>query len=72
MISPEYSEMREAYRRVNGLKVAAVDNQSPKTFKMGKLITENRRNNSYALEEHIKNLASLQRRICDIGSVNIF
>lgn len=64
-----YSEVRETFRRVQSLKKGAVDSKQPKSFHMSKKINENRRRNMFNFEEHIKNLASLQRRINSIGSI---
>ncbi len=57
--SPEYSEIRETFRRVNQIKRGAVDNQKPKTYNLSKKLNDNRRRNMHDFEEHIKNLASL-------------
>ena len=69
--SPQYSEVREAFRRVKSVKQAEIDNRKPDTFKLSKKLRENRRRNQHEYEEHIKNLASLQRRISSIGSVRL-
>jgi len=70
MNSPEYSEVREAFRRVNSLQKGSIDSKKPKTFHLSKKLNQNRRRNMHHFEEHIKNLASLQRRISSIGSIN--
>jgi hypothetical protein len=61
--------VREAFKRVNQLKSGLVDNKKPKTYKLSKKLNENRRRNIHDFEEHIKNLASLQRRLTSLGSV---
>jgi hypothetical protein len=68
--SPEYSEVREAFKRVKQLKSGLVDNKKPNTYKLSKKLNENRRRNMHDFEEHIKNLASLQRRLTSLGSVS--
>lgn len=68
--SPEYSEVREAFKRVNQLKSGLVDNKKPKTYNLSKKLNDNRRRNMHDYEEHIKNLASLQRRLTSLGSVS--
>ena len=68
-ISPEYAEIRETYRRVHSVKKGGIDAKKPKCFHLSKKLTENRRRNMFHFEEHIKNLASLQRRLNSIGSV---
>ena len=70
--SPEYSEVREAFKRVKQLKSGLVDNKNPKTLKLSKKLNENRRRNMHDFEEHIKNLASLQRRLTSLGSVSFW
>ena len=66
--SPEFREVRETFRRASTCK-GGVDHRKPKSFHMSKKINENRRRNMFHFEEHIKNLASLQKRINSIGSV---
>jgi hypothetical protein len=70
MWSPKYSEVRETFRRVKQIKQGDIDNSRPKTFQLAKKINENKRRNQHEFEEHIKNLAALQRRISSIGSVS--
>ena len=45
MSSPEYSEIRETYRRIKSIKTAAIDNKKPSTYKLSKKINDNRRRN---------------------------
>ena len=68
--SPEYSEIRETFKRVKRLKSGDVDTKTPVSFNLSKKLNDNRRRNIHDYEEHIKNLASLQRRMGSIGSVN--
>jgi hypothetical protein len=56
---------------VKHLKNGDVDNKKPKSYNLSKKLNENRRRNMHDFEEHIKNLASLQRRINSIGTVRI-
>jgi hypothetical protein len=43
--SPEYSEIRETFKRVSQLKNGNVDNKKPVSYHMSKKLTENRRRN---------------------------
>ena len=70
-----FSEVREVFRRIkdvkNGSKYdqgSAVDNKRPVSFKLSKKLTENRRQNQYEVTEHVKNLASLQRRLSSMNN----
>ena len=75
----EFSEVREAFRRVRGVSSGyeyrhegiSVDNLKPVTFKLSKKLTENRHPNQFALNEHVKNLASLQRRLSTVNNINM-
>ena len=57
--SPEFSEVREAMRRVRNVTKGDTDHAKPNTYNLSKKLTQNRRRNMFHFEEHIKNLASL-------------
>eukprot|EP00357_Protocruzia_adherens_P030023 CAMPEP_0114992962 /NCGR_PEP_ID=MMETSP0216-20121206/12250_1 /TAXON_ID=223996 /ORGANISM="Protocruzia adherens, Strain Boccale" /LENGTH=151 /DNA_ID=CAMNT_0002356521 /DNA_START=29 /DNA_END=481 /DNA_ORIENTATION=+ len=64
----DYGEVREAFRRVSVVK-KGLDNGKPKTFKMSKKLSQNRnRKPNFEQTEHMNNLASLQRRLGNLGS----
>lgn len=65
--SPEFSEVRETFRRVYHAK-GGTDNKKPKTMKYRDSFLKYRKKNNHDLEEHYKNLSSLQRRLGHIGS----
>ena len=67
--APEYAEIRETFKRLQNLKKGGVDHHKPKCFHLSNNLSKNRRRNMHDFEEHIKNLASLQRRIDAIGGV---
>ena len=65
-----FIEVREAFRRVKEIKQgvsytkgSSVNNTKPVSFSMTKKLTETKNNNHYAINEHIKNLAALQRHL---------
>jgi hypothetical protein len=68
MYSPEYTEVRETFRRAHIAK-SGTDSRKPKTMKYLDSFLKNKKRNTYELEEHYKNLTSLQRRLGHIGSV---
>lgn len=67
----QFSEIRETFRRVKEIQQgktylhvgSSVNNARPTSFKMAKKLAENRRPNQFAVTEHVKNLASLSRRL---------
>ena len=69
MNSPEFAEIRETYRRVYHAR-GTVDNNQPKTMKFLDTFLRHKKKNIYELEEHYKNLSSLQKRLGWIGSVS--
>lgn len=68
--SPEFSEVRETFRRAYHAK-SGTDNRKPKTMKYLNTFLKNKKKNTYELDQHYKNLTSLQRRLADIGSVSL-
>ena len=62
---PEIENVKELRRRLLDVRnrESLFEESQPKTFKMSKQLTENRRRNEHELQEHIMNLAALQRRI---------
>lgn len=68
---PDYAETRYAFKKIHSLKTGDIDTKPPRTFHLSSKLTENRRPSQFTSEEHIKNLASLHRRIKSIGSVTV-
>ena len=74
----EFAEVKEAMRRVRDIKTgrnyhhagSCVDRRKPETFALSKKLLENKRSNHFALNEHVSNLASLQRRLSSMGNVS--
>jgi hypothetical protein len=71
MNSPEFAEVRETFRRVYQVK-GDTDTKKPKTMKYRDSFLKYKKKNTYELDEHYKNLTSLQRRLGSIGSVSEF
>ena len=69
-LSPEFEEQRYIFKRIKALKSGDIDTKEPETYHLSRKLTENRRASQFSNEEHIKNLASLHRRIQSIGSVS--
>ena len=67
--SPSYSMVRATFRTIAGMKKGGVDHKQPATYTLRKKLSQNKKPNNYAMEEHNKNLMSLTRRMQDIGSV---
>ena len=74
-----FVEVREAFRKVQEIVSGrsyqhqgnSVDNKQPSSFKLAKKINANRRPNQYAITEHVKNLASLSRRLNSINNLQM-
>ena len=68
LYSPEFSEIRETFRRVHFVK-GGTDTNKPKTMKFRETFLKYKKKNNHDLEEHYKNLSSLQKRLGHLGSV---
>ena len=71
--------MRETKRRIKDIQAgrtyehygSAVNNKKPETFALSKKLAEHRRPNQYVITEHVKNLASLQRRLQNLNDISM-
>ena len=70
-----FQEVKETFRRIRDVKTGLtyelgqkVNNRKPETFSLSKKLNDNRRNNQFAVTEHVKNLASLQRRLSSLNN----
>ena len=70
IMAQNFAEQRETFKRIANVKQGATDHKPPTTFKMAKKLQVNKqaKANNYQHETHLKNLASLQRRIQHVGS----
>ena len=66
---PEFSEVRETFRRAYHAK-SGTDTKKPKTMKFLDTFLKNKKKYDYELDQHYRNLSSLQKRLGSIGSVN--
>ena len=66
----KFSEQRETFKRVANIKSGGTDSSKPKTFAKSKALQRNRafNQNNHAQEEHLRNLAALQKRMNAVGS----
>jgi len=62
--------VREIRRGGSNYYSKGCDCSPPKTFKMTQKLIENRRPNMHDMNEHAVELASLQRRLAEIGNVS--
>lgn len=72
----DFVEVRETFKRIRQVqagtgKESSLNNKTPETFALVKKIAENRRPDQFAVTEHVKNLASLQRRIEGINNAQM-
>jgi len=70
IFNPNFGEVREAFKRVAGMKKGVTNSSKPKTYELGRKLSLNKKRNNFHMDEHLKNLASLQKRIGDLGSAN--
>ena len=71
MHDPDFAEVRETFRRAFYAK-SGTDNKKPKTMKYRETFLKHKKKNLHELDEHYKNLTSLQRRLGSIGSVSSY
>jgi hypothetical protein len=70
--SPVFAEQRETFKRIANVKTGYTDHGAPKSFTRAQKMSQNKRQkmftSSYHQMEHMKNLASLNRRMNEVGS----
>jgi hypothetical protein len=68
---PEFSEVKVLRRRLNEVKrrESCFENSKPTTLNLAQKLSENKRQDSHAYNEHILHLAALQRRIASANDV---
>ena len=70
IFSPNYAMVRATYQTIANMRGGHTDHKRPETYQLIKKLSKNKKPNKFHQTEHMKNLASLQRRISDIGNVN--
>jgi hypothetical protein len=70
ILSHKFSEQRETFKRVANIKAGGVDHSEPTTFKLKAKLSENKKSKASLFQhgEHLKNLASLHRRMNYVGT----
>jgi hypothetical protein len=69
---PEFSEVKELRRKLHEVKKreSFFENSKPTTLKLAQRLSENKRPDSHAYNEHILHMAALQRRIASANDVS--
>jgi hypothetical protein len=74
----EFEEVRQTLRRVREIKSGkskqfniGCDPALPKTYHLSFTLTKNRRPNAHAMVEHVAEMASLMKRIAELGNVSL-
>ena len=73
-----FCEVREAFRRIRNIKMGrtylhegnSVNNRRPESFNLIKKLGDNRRPNTHVVSEHVRNLASLSRRLNSLNNLH--
>ena len=74
-----FTEVREMHKRIRDIQSGRtyeqgscfVNNKRPSSFKLSKKLNENRHPNQFLITEHVKNLASLSRRLSSVNNLQM-